>query len=233
LNETKKKNGAERRRAEMGKRMDFPKGIVAQSAEATKKATRHNATIGMAYEQGKPMILPSVQALTAPFSPSESVAYAPVTGVEELRQLWKKELLRKNPSLKEDHISLPMVVPGLTPGISTAADLFVEKDDVVIIPDMFWDNYELIFKDRNQAQIVTYPFFQFPGHLQPGRFKERDTEPYIQRESSTPSKLPQQPGRILSHRTGSETTGRGGVPVCRGRAFYPHYFRRCLLWPFL
>jgi aspartate/methionine/tyrosine aminotransferase len=163
LNETLEPTVAYRLLSETGKRMYFPKGIVAQSAEATKKATRHNATIGMAYEQGKPMILPSVQALTAPLSPSESVAYAPVTGVEELRQLWKKELLRKNPSLQEDRISLPMVVPGLTPGISTAADLFVEKDDVVIIPDMFWDNYELIFKDRNQAQIVTYPFFNSQG----------------------------------------------------------------------
>jgi len=163
LNETLKGTVAYRLLSETGKRMYFPKGIVAQSAEATKKANRYNATIGMAYEQGKPMILPSVQSFTSAFSPAESVAYAPVTGVEELRQLWKKELLRKNPALKEDSISLPVVVPGLTPGISTAADLFVEKDDVLVMPDMFWDNYELIFADRNQAKVATYPFFNKEG----------------------------------------------------------------------
>ncbi|MFQ3619331.1 MAG: aminotransferase, partial [Spirochaetales bacterium] len=89
LNTILKDSVAFRLLSETGKRMYFPKGIVAQGAEATKKATRHNATIGMAYEQGQPMILPSIQALTAPLSPVESVAYAPVGGVEELRQLWK------------------------------------------------------------------------------------------------------------------------------------------------
>ncbi|MFQ3620683.1 MAG: aminotransferase class I/II-fold pyridoxal phosphate-dependent enzyme, partial [Spirochaetales bacterium] len=59
--------------------------------------------------------------------------------------------------------SLPIVVPGLTPGISTAADLFVNPNDVVLIPDMFWDNYELIFNDRLEANIVTYPFFNSRG----------------------------------------------------------------------
>jgi len=145
--------------SDRGRRLYFPKGIVAQGAEAGKLAKRHNATIGMAYEGGKPMILPSVAALTPGLDPVESVSYAPVGGVDELRQLWKEEMIRKNPSLRGVPISLPVVAPGLTPGISTAAELYVNPGDAVIIPDLFWDNYELIFTDRQQAKIVSFPFF--------------------------------------------------------------------------
>jgi hypothetical protein len=42
--------------------MYFPKGIVSQSAEADERAYRFNATIGMAYEGGAPMILDSIRA---------------------------------------------------------------------------------------------------------------------------------------------------------------------------
>ena len=46
--------------SEFGKRLYFPKGILAQSAEAKDKAKRYDATIGIARENGKPMFLPSV-----------------------------------------------------------------------------------------------------------------------------------------------------------------------------
>ena len=46
--------------SDLGKRLFFPKGILAQSAEAKEKATRYDAAIGIARENGKPMFLPSV-----------------------------------------------------------------------------------------------------------------------------------------------------------------------------
>ena len=42
-----------------GKNMYFPKGIVAQSAEAGEKAKRYNATVGLAQEKGEPFCLSS------------------------------------------------------------------------------------------------------------------------------------------------------------------------------
>jgi phosphoenolpyruvate carboxykinase (GTP) len=44
----------------LGKRLYFPKGILAQSEEAKDKAKHCNATIGIARENGKPMFLPSI-----------------------------------------------------------------------------------------------------------------------------------------------------------------------------
>ena len=46
--------------SDLGKRLFFPKGILAQAAEAKEKAKRYDATIGIAREKGKPMFLPSV-----------------------------------------------------------------------------------------------------------------------------------------------------------------------------
>lgn len=66
---------------------------------------------------------------------------------------------RKNPSLSADAISEPMVVPGLTSGISQLADLFADEGDPVVIPDMFWGNYRLIFEGRREAVIHSFPFF--------------------------------------------------------------------------
>ncbi|MCI2127969.1 MAG: aminotransferase class I/II, partial [Sphaerochaeta sp.] len=46
--------------SDVGKRIYFPKGIVAQSAEAKTKATLYNATIGMATKDGQPMYLSDI-----------------------------------------------------------------------------------------------------------------------------------------------------------------------------
>ena len=143
----------------LGRRMYFPKGIIAQSAEAKKSATRMNATIGVAYKAGKPMSLPSIRNLLPALEPEEIFPYAPTQGIESLREAWKREIEKKNPDIAGKTFSVPLVVPGLTAGISTLADLFVDPHDVVIIPDLYWDNYPLIFETRCDARIVSFPFF--------------------------------------------------------------------------
>ena len=145
--------------SDYGKRFYFPKGIAAQSAEATKNANVLNATIGMAYLNGEPVEHTAVRRQLPELKPSESVAYAPTGGDATLRGLWKKEILRKNSDLREDQFSDPMVVPGLTSGISQIADLFADSGDPVVIPDMFWGNYRLIFEGRREAVIHAFPFF--------------------------------------------------------------------------
>jgi aspartate/methionine/tyrosine aminotransferase len=137
----------------LGSRFYFPRGIVAQSAEAKKSAHTANATIGMAYSGGKPMILSAIADSMPTLNPEQSVAYAPTAGVEQVRGDWKNLMLRKNPSLKSDRISLPVVVPGLTAGISFMADMFVEEDSAIIACDPCWDNYSLIFTERRSGII--------------------------------------------------------------------------------
>ncbi len=59
--------------SELGKRLFFPKGILAQSAEAKDKAKRYDATIGIARENGKPMFLPSVMQYFNDLTPGRGV----------------------------------------------------------------------------------------------------------------------------------------------------------------
>ena len=59
---------------ETGKALYFPKGILTQSAEAKQRATRYNATIGIATEGGVPMHLDAVhQSFSDDLSPASSI----------------------------------------------------------------------------------------------------------------------------------------------------------------
>jgi aspartate/methionine/tyrosine aminotransferase len=117
----------------------------------------------MAFESGEPMILPSTALNFSGLSSRQTVAYAPTPGVPELRSAWRKQLIEKNPRLASVSFSQPMVVPGLTNGVFQTAELFVDEDDPVVIPDMFWGNYRLILAERRGARIVPFPFFNTDG----------------------------------------------------------------------
>jgi aspartate/methionine/tyrosine aminotransferase len=149
--------------SDLGRRLYFPKGIVAQSNEALEKANKYNATIGMSILDGEPMILPQVRAHLPLLEPKEIVDYAPTGGDAVLRQRWKEMQLKKNPGLKGISTSLPLVVSGLTSGISLVADLFADKGDSVVLPDMFWGNYRLILEERRQAVLQEFPYFSKNG----------------------------------------------------------------------
>jgi aspartate/methionine/tyrosine aminotransferase len=159
LNEALAGSAAERLLSEMGRRMYFPKGIVSQSAEADERAHRFNATIGMAFEGGEPMMLDAIRAGLPTLSAKEAVAYAPTAGVTALRSRWKAELERKNPSMRGRDSSLPVVVPGLTAAVSAVVDLFLDPGDEVVLPELSWPNYRLIVEERKAAKCVTYPAF--------------------------------------------------------------------------
>jgi len=147
----------------LGKKLYFPKGILAQSAEASEKAKRFNATIGIAREAGKPMFLSPVMKQLPGLSPAEALTYAPALGRPDFRARWKQDLLAKNPSLAGKHFSTPIVTSGVTHALSLVGDLFVGEGDLVLLPDKFWENYELLFGARLGARIELYPFFSNQG----------------------------------------------------------------------
>jgi len=159
LNETLENTIAGELLSARGRRMYFPRGIVAQSAEAKKDAHKLNATAGIATQDGQPLFLSPIRAHIPRLEPAQIFSYAPTAGIPELREMWLREMVEKNPSLKGRKTTLPAVVSGLTHGLTVLADLFVEPGDTVILPDLFWGNYRLIFADRMEARIRTFPFF--------------------------------------------------------------------------
>ena len=145
-----------------GRKIYFPKmGILSQSAEARGKAI--NATIGTALEEdGGPLCLPSISSqINLP--KSAAFPYAPSPGLPDIREQWGKMLLQKNPGLAGKSISQPVVSCALTHGISMAAFMFCNDGDVLISPDLYWENYDLIFGISCGGQIVTYPAFTAAG----------------------------------------------------------------------
>jgi len=145
----------------LGKRMYFPsKGILSQSAEAKQLASKYNASIGTAMENGKAMALNSVMGSLPGWSTSDALLYAPSLGIPELREAWRQKNLQDNPSLSNYPGSLPIVTNGLSNALSLVADLFVDAGDTVLLPDMNWDNYLLNFQDRAGANLQFWHFFR-------------------------------------------------------------------------
>jgi aspartate/methionine/tyrosine aminotransferase len=149
--------------SDVGKNLFFPKGILSQSAEAKEKAHKLNATIGIATEEGKTMIFPSVMNSICGIQPAASLTYAPSFGIPALRKMWLDSLFVKNPSLSGKSTSLPVVTCGITHAISTFADVWLDPDDVVVLPDMMWGNYNMALNVRKGAVIKNYPMFSETG----------------------------------------------------------------------
>lgn len=147
----------------LGEQIFFPRGIVAQAAEAAAHAHRFDATVGMAYSHGEPIMLESIRRSVPGISPKQSVGYSPTPGNAELRRRWQQEQYRKNPRLTGSATSLPMVTPGLTNGLCHISDLFCNPGDTLVLPDLYWGNYNLLFGVRHGVRFVTYPFFNNNG----------------------------------------------------------------------
>jgi aspartate/methionine/tyrosine aminotransferase len=147
----------------LGKRLYFPKGILAQGAEAKVKGKRFNATIGIATEDGQPMYLPSIHKGISGLSVDEAYNYAPPSGRQKLREIWRDKLLAENPSMRGKSFGLPIVTSAITHGLALVGDLFIDAGDVMVAPDQLWDNYSLTFETRQGARIETFPLFAGKG----------------------------------------------------------------------
>ena len=148
--------------SQKGRESYFPKtGILAQSMQA--KGTKLNATIGIALEDdGSPVHFRSLGS-RIDMDPSRVFPYAGCSGLPEIRKKWKELQLMKNPALQGKTTSLPVVTCALSHGLSIAGMLFLDPGDTVIIADMFWGNYNMLFKERLDVRFDIYPFYKGNG----------------------------------------------------------------------
>ena len=141
-----------------GKRIYFPYGgILGQGAEA--KKCDINATIGMAFEEdGSPLVMDSFA--NGINLDKKAFLYAGSFGLPKLRETWKALEIEKNPSLKGKKFSNPVVTNALTHGLRIVAELFGGPKDTLVVPDLFWDNYELIFQEAVGTKVVHFNTFK-------------------------------------------------------------------------
>ncbi|AFM00734.1 MULTISPECIES: aminotransferase class I/II-fold pyridoxal phosphate-dependent enzyme [Desulfitobacterium] len=158
--------------SDLGKNLYYPKGILTQTDEATEKAYRFNATIGMATEKGQPMFLPVIQETLSEYNPQDIYTYAPPAGKPSIRAVWREKLFKDNPSLQGKTMSQPIVTNALTHGLSIVADLFLNPQDVLVLPDKIWGNYSMIFGTRRNARLQNFTFFTDKGQFNTQGMKE-------------------------------------------------------------
>ena len=141
-----------------GRRMYFPYGgILGQGAEA--KSCAINATVGMAFEEdGSPLVMDCFRK--AVDLDKRAFLYAGSFGLPKLRETWRAMEFVKNPSLKGKTFSNPVVTNALTHGIRICAELFAGPSDTLVCPDLFWDNYELIFKEAVGCKVELFNTFK-------------------------------------------------------------------------
>ena len=159
--------------SEYGRRLYFPKGIISQTAEAKQKATRFNATIGIATEGGGPMALASILSQIGDIPAADAVTYAPPAGRPGLRDEWRKKLIAENPSLAGKRFGQPIVTSAITHGLSLAGELFLDPGDTLLMPDKLWGNYRLTFEVHHGAKIETFPFYKAEGGMDTDAFAAR------------------------------------------------------------
>ena len=80
-----------------------------------------------------------------------------------MRKSWQTIIRKKNPSLAETELTLPVVTNALTHGLSMAGYLFLDEGDSVILPEYYWGNYNLVFKNAYLAEFDTFPMYKDNG----------------------------------------------------------------------
>lgn len=159
----------------LGRRVVFPPDIPFQAAQARGK--RYNATIGQITDgHGHGLPPASLAAGLAAMSDDDAnraLLYSPVEGMAELRERWRAWQRR---GVAEDLPStLPIVVAGLTHGLSVVADLFGAEDRALAIPRPFWGNYRQTFSTRTGTRVLSGPAYR-DGAFHAGAIAEALTD---------------------------------------------------------
>ena len=145
--------------SKLGENIILPQDVLIQSKETSAVVGAINATIGIATANKKAMALPSINKVITEISNSEYLPYSPTPGLPKMRELWKEKILADNPTINKDYLSLPMVTTGITQGIDIAANLFSEKEDALLLPNLFWQNYAQIYTIKLGNNIYKYKQF--------------------------------------------------------------------------
>jgi aspartate/methionine/tyrosine aminotransferase len=162
----------------LGKRIYLPQGVFSWAGRAKKEA-EIMGTLGSAFGYEKdfieggtsewlPCYLEDIKNYTK-FNINEIVPYSKISGLEELKTIWKNWIIEKSLINKtvekerlnrlENYISTPVITSGLTNGIFLCCSLFLNSGDYVISTNKRWGNYDNIIEKLLGAKIKSFEFF--------------------------------------------------------------------------
>lgn len=74
---------------------------------------------------------------------------------KHLRSTWRFNVTRWDRT-ENNNISIPVVTAWATHALRIASEIFIDKTDEIIVPNLYWQNYDIIF---NKEQFVHYSLF--------------------------------------------------------------------------
>ena len=157
--------------SKLGENIILPQDVLIQSKETSIVPNAVNATIGIATDNKKALSLPTINEVIKELSTAEYLPYSPTPGLLKIRELWKEKILKENSIINPEYLSLPMVTTGITQGIDIVANLFSEKDDALLLPNLFWQNYAQIFTIKLGNNIYKYNQFDNENNFNLSDFK--------------------------------------------------------------
>ena len=157
--------------SKLGENIILPQDVLIQSKETSIVPNAVNATIGIATDNKKALSLPTINEVIKELSTTEYLPYSPTPGLLKIRELWKEKILKENRTINSKYLSLPMVTTGITQGIDIVANLFSEKDDALLLPNLFWQNYAQIFTIKLGNNIYKYNQFDSENNFNLADFK--------------------------------------------------------------
>ncbi|MHA1471968.1 MAG: aminotransferase class I/II-fold pyridoxal phosphate-dependent enzyme [Promethearchaeota archaeon] len=161
--------------SELGKRIYLPQGVFHWSGRAKKEA-EIMGTLGSAFgfeedfiEGGAPewvpLYLEEIKNYTN-LNVSEVVTYSKISGLPELKQAWKKWIIKKSCynidfgqdklNKLETYVTTPIVTTGITNGIFLCCSLLLNPGDYIISPNKRWGNYDNIVEKLIGAKIKSF-----------------------------------------------------------------------------
>lgn len=144
----------------LGRRSFFPKGIPYQAGQS--KNCEINATIGQITDgAGNPLPLAPMAEKLASLNPKDAFLYSPIGGREPARKLWHAKLVKEDARMAT--VAPPVVSAGICHALTMGAELFFAPGDTLVLPDLYWDNYEQIFNIRLEGHFAGFPFYDGAG----------------------------------------------------------------------
>jgi len=162
--------------SELGKRIFLPDGIFYWSGRAKKEA-EIIGTIGSAFgyerdfidggsDEWLPCYLKTIKEYSS-LDVRSIVPYASIGGLSDIREIWKKWIVKKSGyddkkkiELLEKSITKPIVTQGITNGIFLCCAFLLNPGEIIISPNKRWGNYDNIITKFLGVNIKSFDFFK-------------------------------------------------------------------------
>lgn len=147
------------------KTFELADDILSIGAKAKKRKSVNpdciDATIGaLLDDSGKLLAFQSIESQIRSMDSTKLRAYPPVDGGEPFKTAVSKWVFGPYYDQINSHFTRKVLAtPGASGALSTVLGNYVSTGDLVLLPDIFWSNYQAII-NQTGASYVTYPLFE-------------------------------------------------------------------------